>query len=101
MLRVERLKTMDGRTMAGFFVRNQAGRALAIGAFSSDPFVMPTAKRYAKDLPLCEAIARITGLPLKWNLAMYGPHVTSGTRQQLTQIVRKCRTPQHNHRMRH
>ena len=88
---IERFTDLQGRQMAGFFVRNRAGKALAIGAFSRNGgFVHPTHKRYARDLSLCEALAKITGLPVSWNLSFYGRHVSSHGRQDLDKIVRKC-----------
>lgn len=92
MLRIERLKDLSGREMNGFFVRNASGKALAIGAFSPDGgFVTPSRKRYARDVSLCVALARLTGIPVKWNLSMYDRHVTSGTNQELMRVVRNSR----------
>ncbi len=91
MLRIERLETIDGRTMPGFFVRDGANKVVAIGAFSCEPFVMPSRKRYARDLNLCEAISRLTQVPIKWNLTMYGNHVTSHNRQDLMRRIRRAR----------
>jgi hypothetical protein len=90
-LRIERLETLSGHVQPGFFVRNRANKVLAIGAYSRDPFVMPSRKRYARDLGLCQAIAALTGLPMKWNLTWYCNHVTSGTNQELMHQVRKLR----------
>ncbi len=91
MLRIERMETIDGRVMPGFFVRNGINRVVAIGAFSSDPFVMPSRKRYARDLSLCESISRLTQVPIKWNLTMYGKHITSGTSQDLQRQIKRLR----------
>jgi hypothetical protein len=98
MLRIERLETITGHPLPGFFVRNRADKVLAIGAFSSDGFVMPSRKRYVRDLPLCESIARLTGLPMKWNLSTYGEHISSGGNQQLMREVKRCSLSRHNHR---
>jgi len=69
MLTIERLTSLQGNTMAGFFVRNRAGKAMAIGAFAGpNGFVMPTRKRYCRDIDLCRALGKLTGLPVKWNL---------------------------------
>lgn len=92
MIRIERLTNLQGREMPGFFVRNASNKVLAIGTFSANGgFVMPSRKRYARDISLCEALGRVTGLPVKWNLSCYGHHITSGTNQELMQIVKRHR----------
>lgn len=87
MLQIETLYSIqNGAKMRGFFVRNATGKALAMGATATATdagFVMPMAKRYARDLPLCEAIARLSGVPIKWNLSVWGNRCTSGNRQEL------------------
>lgn len=85
---IEQLKTIDGQTCLGFFVRNRVGKVLAIGA---PGWVKPTHKRYARDLSLCIALGKLTGQPVSWNLGYYGKHVTSGSKQDLMQIVRRAR----------
>jgi hypothetical protein len=72
MLSIERLHAIDGHLLAGFFVRNGAGKVVAIGAFCKDGFVMPARKRYARDIDLCRKVAEITGEPIKWNLSLLG-----------------------------
>jgi len=68
-LRIERISTIQGVLCNGFFVRNRANKVLAIGAVSTESkagFVLMKAKRYSKDVPLCESIYRLTGgLPIK------------------------------------
>ena len=92
MLTIERLEhKITGAILPGFFVRNRVGKVLAIGAYSQDGgFVMPSRKRYAKDVDLCRALGKLTGLPVKWNLTFWCNHVTSHTRQALMCSVRKC-----------
>lgn len=84
---------VSGEPLAGFFVRNGIGKAVAIGAFCADGdgFVMPSQKRYARDTDLCRAIAKLTDLPIKWNLIFHGRHISSGTRQDLMRQVRRYR----------
>jgi hypothetical protein len=97
MLTIERLTDVSGNLMAGFFVRDGAGKAVAIGASCADGFVMPTQKRYARDVDLCRKVALLTGQPIKWNLSFYGRHCSSGTRQELMAQVRRCSDPRCNH----
>ena len=89
MLRIERFYTLQGNLLNGFFVRNAANKAVAVGAFGSDPFVMPSAKRYARDLDLCVAISALTQVPMKWNLTFWCNHVTSHNRQDLMRSLRR------------
>ena len=92
MLSIDRITDVSGREMPGFFVRNAKRKILAIGAFSqAHGFVMPSRKRYARDISLCEALGRITGLPVKWNIGYYGKIVCSGTEQELMRKVRQSR----------
>ena len=79
-LYVDQLVSLQGDTMRAFFVRNRKKKVLAIGATAtaSDPgFVIPKAKRYARDLSLCVAISRLTGVPIKWNLRWNGKRYCS------------------------
>jgi hypothetical protein len=89
MLEIERFKTPSGDNLVGFFVRNKINKVVAIGAYSQDGFVMPTRKRYARDVDLCRAIAKLTGLPIKWNLCYWGKYLSSGTRQDLMRQVKQ------------
>lgn len=92
MIRIERLTNLQGREMPGFFVRNAANKVLAIGAFAgANSFVMPSRKRYARDITLCEALGRVTGLPVKWNIDYYGKLVSGATEQELMRKVRQSR----------
>ena len=77
MLRIDRLVTLQGVTCNGYFVRNARNKVLAIGAYGVNPFVMPSRKRYARDVELCKAIARLTKHPIKWNLTIHGKDVHS------------------------
>jgi hypothetical protein len=70
-LYIDPLVSRQGVRMRGFFVRNRQRKVLAIGATataSSPGWAMPHAKRYARDVTLCAAIIKLTGVPLKWNL---------------------------------
>jgi hypothetical protein len=96
-MRIDRITDIHGNRTAGFFVRNRADKVLAIGA---DPgfigrdavgFVIPSRKRYARDLSLCVALGKITGQPVKWPLSYYGKHVSSHGEQVLMRIVRNAR----------
>jgi hypothetical protein len=93
MLRIERLThKVTGEPLAGFFVRNAIGKAVAVGAFSSDGgFVTPTLKRYCRDVDLCRKIGELTGIPIKWNLTFWCRHFTSHNRQDLMRRVRRER----------
>lgn len=51
-----------GEKLAGFFIRNKNGKAIAIGALTH--FVKMCAKRYEADKPLCRKVERMTGLKL-------------------------------------
>lgn len=91
-LTIDPIVALDGSTCRGFFVRNRKGKVLAVGATAKgdDPgFVHPHAKRYARDVELCKALARLTGLPVKWNLSFYGRVVTSGNPQQAKAMCRE------------
>jgi len=100
MLKIDRLTNLEGKPMAGFFVRNASGKVLAIGAWNLNrSFVKPTEKRYARDLSLCEALAKLTGCPVQWNIVWWCEHCSSGTRQELMRQVRQCRDRRHNHRI--
>ena len=85
---IDHMTTIDGRKRAGFFVRNRANKVLAIGA---PGWVMPSRKRYARDISLCAALAKLTGQPVRWNLSYYGKHVSSHGEQTLMRIVRSAR----------
>jgi hypothetical protein len=70
-LYIDQLVTLQGITCRGFFVRNRNHKVLAMGAIPSPTdsgWVSPKAKRYARDVTLCAAISRLTGVPIKWNL---------------------------------
>lgn len=101
MLRIDRFHAIDGTPLRGFFVRDKANKVLAIGATSSatsEGYVMPSRKRYARDVELCRAIWKLTGVPMKWNLTFHGRHVTSHNNQDLMRTVRRCADPRCNHR---
>ena len=89
MLRIERFNDLQGRPLAGFFVRNGADKVVAVGAACADGFVMPSQKRYCRDLDLCRAISRLTNQPIKWNLTFWCNHVTSHNRQDLMRSLRR------------
>lgn len=91
MLTVDRLTDRQGRELCGFFVRNAKRKILALGAFSAEGWVMPARKRYARDASLCEALGKLTGLPVKWNIGYYCKVVSSGTEQELMRKYRLSR----------
>ena len=64
MLTFERLHHKDtGVPLAGFFVRNHAGKVLAMGADSTKgAHLILRAKRYEHDRDLVAALERMTGI---------------------------------------
>lgn len=88
MLTIDQIERLDGTISRGFFVRNRKGKVLAIGSFAGDGFVIPAAKKHAKDVSLCQALLRLTGCPVKWPLVLHGRAFSTNTRQHLERAVR-------------
>lgn len=93
MLTIDRIERLDGTISRGFFVRNRKGKVLALGCFAGDKiagdaFVIPAAKKHAKDVSLCQALLKLTGCPVKWPLVLHGRAFSTNTRQHLERAVR-------------
>ncbi len=58
-MRIDRLNT------SAFFVRDRCGKALALGCFGSQPFLLAQTKRIERDAALVAAIERLTGLSMR------------------------------------